>query len=166
MLQKINYFNSLAHRLQVFPDDYHFKLFVGQCYVKSFGRARLLDDMIRSYFSQFTQSQKEFLLAKYEEYILNDLIEKWEGVKCKLTPEKVNWLFTKIKYQKIMKLNVGFNEKDYQWPLMFEVFNALFTNISLPDLKKMIITLPTDLQTNIFEFQQEINAIKNEYIRS
>lgn len=162
MLQKINYFNSLAHRLQVFPDDYHFKLFVGQCYVKSFGRARLLDDMIRSYFSSFTQSQKEHLLKKYEEYILNDLIEKWEGVKCKLTPEKVNWLFTKIRYQKIMKLNVGFNEKDYQWPLMFNVFNALFTNIPTADLKTMISTLPTDLQLNIIEFQKEIKLIKHE----
>lgn len=159
-MQKLKYFNCLSHRLQAFPDDYHFRLLIGQAHVKQFTRSRIIDEVIRFYFSKFSDSEKEFLLKKYNEYAINEMVEKWQFKKRTLTPEQLNFIYSKIKYEKVMMLHSGFKGKDYNWPVMEKVFNHIFTSVEELKFDGPLKNLPEELKKNIRAFHAEVKSIR------
>jgi hypothetical protein len=153
---------ALWRCLKAYPDPEHFKLFMGQCYIMGFTRARFMEDIIRNYFKAFTPSQREHLLKKYDESFLLETIEHWHDLRKKLSHERLHFLYSRIKYRKIMRLNVPFNEQDYNWPLMSEAFDFIFTGNNM-EFMRVIEPLSGELKNNLTAFFQEVKAIREKY---
>lgn len=151
---------ALWRCLKAYPDPEHFKLFMGHCYIMGFTRARFMEDIIRDYFKAFTASQREHLLKKYDECFLQETLEKWPDCRLRLSHERVNYLYSRIRYKKVMRLNIGFNEADYKWSVMFGVFDLIFTGGDEKALGILMQDLPQDLQLNCVEFFNEVKRLK------
>lgn len=153
-MEKKYYYNAMAYRLQCYPEAKYFKMFVGQCYIHSIGRAGLLEEILRSHFDKnCSQSERDHLLAKYDESMTAMLLNRWNEIKQRgFTPEILNFLYDKIKYKKVMRLNIGFNEVDFKWSIIAKVFDAVFNGLSQTELNETMIGLNDDLKSNIKAF--------------
>lgn len=155
---------ALWRCLKAYPDAEHFKLFMGQCYIMGFTRARYMEDILREHFKMFTASQREHLLKKYDECFLQETIDNWHEFRKRLSHERLHFLYTKIKYKKIMRLNIAFNETDYHWPVMCKVFDGVFTAEAESELNELVEGLNPELVTNILGFYREVKEKKEKRV--
>jgi hypothetical protein len=162
--KKKYYYNALAHRLSVYPDTIHFRMFAGQCFTHQIGRSSLLNEILKSYFAtKFTESEREYLLKKYDEYMIIDLLNTWHEIRQgNIRPEYINFLYDKIKYKKVMRLNIGFNEVDFKWPVMIKVFDAVFSNADLRILKEAMSELSDELKKHTVAFYETVKVVKKQ----
>ena len=160
--KKKYYYNALAYRLQCYPPPEYFMMFAGQCYRHGIGRAGLLEEILRSYFDKnYSPSERAYWLAQYDEYMIVMLLNRWNEMKHRgFTPEVLNFLYNKVKYKKVMRLNIGFNEVDFKWPVMEVVFDKIFTGAAAEELKAAIKELSNELQNYIMQFLKEVQQVK------
>jgi hypothetical protein len=150
-------------RLVTYPNERLFRIFVGYCFSTDYGRAELLEKILHDRFKNLTASEQEHFLKCYDDYMLHHVINNWPksgGAAKRLTVEIIQFLYTKIKYRKVMFLNVGFSEKEYKWPIMSQVFNEIFTGCDDHKIKVLTNALNTDLQNNILAFAKEVREVK------
>jgi hypothetical protein len=163
-MAKREYNNStLARRVQTYPDLDHFKMFKGNCYVLNVGDSIHMNEILKFYYSKLSASEREHFIRKYDEYIISDLLINWQKLRSsdKLSREHIAFLYEKIKYRKVMLLNIGFNKKDFDWANMVKVFDVIFTSTTLDALKPLIKKMRPQLQDNINAFCSDVGKVKS-----
>ena len=150
---------ALWRCIKAYPDEELFKMFMGQCYIMGFTRARFMEDILKNYFKSFSPSQIEHLLKKYDECFLRDTIDHWHEIRIRLSHQRVEFLYSKIKYKKVMRLNVPFNEADYNWTIIFKAFDFIFEE-NEAELQLIIADLSAELKNNILAFYTEVNVVR------
>lgn len=139
-------------------------MFIGKCYTNGYGRAEHLEKILSDHFRTYPKSEQEYLLRCYDEYMIMHMIRNWSTMKNP-SSEIIQFLYAKIKFRKVMFLNIGFNEKEYKWKLMNPVFNEIFTTSDGAKICEMIKTLPEELQSNILTFAEVVKVLKQTKVK-
>lgn len=161
MEKKKYYYNAIANRVQTYPDPLHYKMFIAECLINEIGQSAHLYEIIKKYYREnFTQSQRDFLIKKFEEDMIIKLSDKWQSIKQRgFAPAQINFLYDKVKFKKVMRLNIGFNETDFKWDIMSRIFNLIFTGGSVEEIKKAAQDLSGDLREHILIFYKEVREV-------
>jgi hypothetical protein len=140
-------------------------MFVGQCHTHQIGRASLLNEILQAYLAtKFTQSEREHLLKKYDEYMIINLLNNWHKIRQEpLTAELIHFLYDKVKFKKATRLRIGFNKTDFKWQVMNKVFHAIFSGADAHTLKETMRELNSELKKNVFDFYKTVKVVKEKH---
>jgi hypothetical protein len=125
----------------------------------NYTRAEYMEKIMIEHFKKFNESEQEYLIKKYNDSILLETIRNWPLLP-RITDETIYFIYSKIKFRQCSLLNIGFNEKDYKWGIMFKVFDEIFRRGDIGQIQILINSLSKDLQANILNFAQEVNELR------
>jgi hypothetical protein len=165
-MSKPNYSNAstMWRRIQTYPNEMIYKMFMGRGFAMDYGQSEHLEMILREFFKKMTDSEREFFLKAYDEYFLIHTIRNWATI-SKPSIETIQFIYSKIKYQRIMKPGIGFHERLYKWPMMRQIFNEVFGAGDVETLKILASPLPDELQKNIMAFAVEVKLLKETKVK-